>query len=120
MGNHLADSLGDDYVPIGLISYRHSAGLAWIEPLPDELVGVPEGNPIMEVLLHELGGATLLVDLAAAVGGEAPLLEAGAAHRFCVPDPVAGSFAMVLFEAVPIDLFRALLFLDESPPWTPL
>jgi hypothetical protein len=50
-----------DYVPIGLVGYR--VGVSW----PRYLVGeepVPEGDSTVEVLLHDLGRWSLLVDLA--------------------------------------------------------
>jgi erythromycin esterase-like protein len=111
LGNHLAEDLGDDYLPISLVSYRTALYNFIVSPLPDDLP-LPEGPSIVVVMLHELGRELLLVDLDFP-GTATPLLEPGEAYRLVYPYSAS---IVGVFETVPRQQFRAMVYLEFSEP----
>jgi erythromycin esterase-like protein len=112
MGVHLEADLGADYVPVGLFCYQCSMQEWEMSIVPDDLL-IPEGNPMVESVLHELGAPYLFVDLSA-TGETAPFVQDDV-YRFFFP--VTLSEAGVL-EAVPLDLYDAMFYVETSEPWT--
>lgn len=105
MGVLLREQLGDAYAPIGLVGY--SVSLNW----PGVYVGEyppPTGDDTIEVMLHHLCREALLVDLAFP-DAAAPFFTPG--ETYGITETLAGTYP-----GVPADQFRALVFLDESPP----
>ncbi len=104
MGTFLKTSVGDAYQPIGLVGYEVS--INW----PPTYVGpwpwpVPTDPQCVEVMLHGMGKAYLLVDLAFP-GAPEPFLAQGVEHMLNHE-----YFSLM----VPADQYRALIFLDQSP-----
>ncbi len=100
MGTFLKETLMDDYVAVGLIGYEVSIEWPGVGqgPIP------PTNNgSSAEVLLHNLEQPFLLVDLQ-----DNALFEQGQSYEL-------GQERMV-----PQEQFRAMLFLDRSPPMRPL
>ena len=106
MGTLLHQQLGDDYAPIGLVGYKVS--INW----PDTFPGIgecplPQGDNVVEVMLHNLDRNYLLVDLA----------FPGAENPFLLPEEPYGitePFSSPTL-CIPADQFRALVYLDVSP-----
>jgi erythromycin esterase len=98
MGTWLGDRLGAKYAPVGLFAYR--VELNWdgskVERLPER-----KGSDDLEKPLHDLGMPALVVDLA----------------DNAILDPKRTYAITDLERGVPSDHFRALLFLEHSPPF---
>lgn len=98
MGSFLAERLGEKYAPVGLFAYR--VRINWdgskVEDLP-----LRNGTNDLERPPHELGISPLVVDLA-----DNALYERKKAYAITEVE-----------RGVPLDHFRALLFLEESPPF---
>ncbi|MCU0660912.1 MAG: erythromycin esterase family protein [Myxococcota bacterium] len=106
MGTFLAEALGDDYLPIALASWEVS--LNW-PPNPSPWP-VPEGDEVVEVLLHELGRDYLLVDLS----------FPGATEPFLVPGKEYVFNHEYRTSMIPADQYRAIFYIDKSPAMHPL
>ena len=106
MGTFLHEQLGDDYMAIGLHSYKLSVN--WEGLYQGEFE--PHTDESLEGLLHALERPMLLVDLAFP-GAEAPFLEQGAKYPAGIFDGAGGAEFLV----VPAQQYGAIIFIDESP-----
>jgi erythromycin esterase len=104
MGTSLAATLGDDYFPVGQIGW--DVGIDWpgvgcgSQPTPD-----PES---MEGLLSQLPVDDVLVDLSF-TGAQTPFFTAGKSY-------LESDYESM----IPLQQYRALVFLKRSPKMTPL
>ena len=117
MGYHLDAQLGEDYAAIGLLGYNVGSGLSYLGIVPDELDDLPAGAETIELLLHALGRDVLLLDLERATTGDSPFLQADTLYRTITPDNIMGMTVLLFFEAIPRDLYRGVIFLEDAAPW---
>lgn len=102
MGSALRDALGDDYAAVALVGYQVEINWPGVGTGPLE---TPTRADAVETILHGLGPAFLFVDLAFP-GAAEPLLARDASYWF---EGEAVRF-------VPAQQYRAIVFLDHSPP----
>ncbi|MBN1947070.1 MAG: erythromycin esterase family protein [Bradymonadales bacterium] len=100
MGTFLAEELGDDYLAIGLTGYD-----VWIDWFGDvERYRAYTGDDVVEWRLHQLETDYLLVDLAFP-GGDPPFFANGELYWLGLSE-----------QMVPAEQYRALIYLEYSPP----
>src|SRR5215831_3292464 len=101
MGSFLAERLGDDYGPIGLVGYQVDINWPSVGCGPQP---VPTAANAVERMLHGLGEPFLLIDLATTT-----FFASGMSYELGGEQQGQGS------HMIPAHAFRALVYLDHSP-----
>jgi len=108
MGSHLATTLGSGYLAIALLGF--DVGINW-DSVGYGSTGLPSGSTSLEIKLHGLGRPALLIDSHSAWLGN------GQTYALDWP---SGNSPSLEVSAIPSDVYRAFVFLDQSPPMNAL